>query len=109
VPIVTFLDTKKGTQKHQVELPRSTAIVRCTTDKLVVVYKTGLVSHTPLQDIIAGQEISEAQAVTTRPEPYNSKARKAGDGWNWVDHACVASEGVVLFESRGPDMHFVKF
>ena len=107
----TFSCAPDGT----VFIPNTSFPPTCTSnDDFVAVTHTGELLVLPLVDILhngvprneAGKVIMQKSAL--RPHPINTKARKAGDNWRWVDHAVIGSKTVVLFPVKGPDMYVVK-
>jgi hypothetical protein len=115
---VTFLDQETGNLLTEREFPHHggehSLRAKCTeNDELVVVFETGNIFISPLEAILrTGLPLSEnGQLVTqpspVRPEPYNTKAAKAGERWRWVQDVAVGLGNVVLFPLRGPEFFVV--
>ncbi|KDQ12129.1 hypothetical protein BOTBODRAFT_34747 [Botryobasidium botryosum FD-172 SS1] len=118
---LTFIDEQSGkvikTEYFRNPTQSTVAAIRCTsTDDFVAVYTTGRIYTSPLKSILdeglpAGSDgrLLVEQTPPMRPEPYNASARKAGDQWQWVDHAFVGPKTVVLFATRGPDFFALRW
>ncbi|EPQ55935.1 hypothetical protein GLOTRDRAFT_129138 [Gloeophyllum trabeum ATCC 11539] len=118
--IISFLNPVSGEVIREASFryqPETYLTAQCTlTDELVIVTKAGGLSVLPLQTISdegfkdkSAEEMLITRASPVQPEPYNTKARKAGDRWGWVDHCIVYSKGVVLIPLRGPGIFVVQW
>ncbi|PPR02739.1 hypothetical protein CVT26_009450 [Gymnopilus dilepis] len=118
--IVTFLRKDNGDVLAERTFPWDAGLhaltAKCTPDdNLVVVSEAGEILVVPLQSVLdSGLPLKEdgrlaMQPSPVRPEPYNTKAAKAGASWKWVKKAIVGPGAVVLFALRGPEFYAVRW
>ncbi|KII83766.1 hypothetical protein PLICRDRAFT_702341 [Plicaturopsis crispa FD-325 SS-3] len=114
--LMTFLDAQTGAVLREEAIPLAEhddiVAVECTSsDRFVFVLKTGRVYVALLRQILESglHGMRDALRTLEKPEPYNAKARKAGDDWKWVDHVIVEPERLLVFPLRGPDFYVVDF
>ena len=118
-PVITLLDDKTGAIIKEAEvrvlaMDQLKAFSCSASDHLVLVLNNGRLMVITLQEVLKNglphkDGVLMTEPSPTAPEPYNTKARKAGEGWRWVDHVVVGPRRIFVFPLRGPEFYVLGY